>query len=115
MARFEAITSEEAGEARVALSGDCDLSVRDEMFAVLEAAVAVRPRVVVDLSGVGFLDSSGVHSLIAAHHAARARGGRLVVVNAAGSVATVLEITGVGGLLGDDEPSAVEVERGPGG
>ena len=55
--------------------------------------------VVVDVSGLDFLDSSGVHGLITAHHAARSSGGRLFVVNPTGSVATVLDLTGVGALL----------------
>ncbi|WP_097328723.1 STAS domain-containing protein [Paractinoplanes atraurantiacus] len=113
MARFEARTFEQAGETRVVLSGDCDLSVRDELLTALSAAVDGHPRVVVDLAEVGFLDSTGVHGLITAHHAARERGGRLVVVNATGAVATVLDITGVAALLG--EPASPTVERRPGG
>ncbi|XVV09588.1 STAS domain-containing protein [Actinoplanes sp. CA-131856] len=113
MARFGARTFEEAGEARVVLSGDCDLSVRDDLLAALTAAVDRHRRVVVDLAQVGFLDSTGVHGLVTAHHAALARGGRLIVANAKGAVAAVLDITGVAGLLAEPAPPAVE--RGPGG
>jgi anti-sigma B factor antagonist len=45
------------------------------------------------------MDSSGVHALIAGHHAALERGGRLYVVNAAGEVARLLDVTGVSELL----------------
>lgn len=99
MARFSASTSDEPGCVRVALAGDCDLAVRDELTAALLAAVSRADTVVVDLAAVGFLDSSGVHGLVAAHHAARGRGGRLYVENPAGSVATVLDVTGVAALL----------------
>ncbi|MEU8818616.1 STAS domain-containing protein [Actinoplanes sp. NPDC048796] len=116
MARFEARTFEGAGETRVVLSGDCDLSVRDELLTVLDAALTAaggsHPRVVVDLAEVGFLDSTGVHGLITAHHAALGRHGRLVVVNAKGAVAAVLDITGVAGLLSDAAPPAVERRTG---
>ncbi len=99
MARFAATTSEEPGRVRVTLAGDCDLAVRDEMGATLLAAVGRADIVVVDLAEVDFLDSSGVHGLVAAHRAARDRGGHLYVENPTGSVAMVLELTGVGALL----------------
>ena len=38
MARFAATTSDEPGGVRVALAGDCDLAVRDEMTATLLAS-----------------------------------------------------------------------------
>lgn len=84
---------------RLALAGDCDLAVRDELSAALLAAVGRADTVIVDLAGVEFLDSTGVHGLVAAHHAARGRGGRLYVENPTGAVATVLDLTGVGNLL----------------
>jgi anti-sigma B factor antagonist len=99
MARFTATTTEEPGRVRVALAGDCDLAVRDEMSAALLAAVCRADIVIVDLAEVGFLDSSGVHGLVAAHHAARGRGGRLYLENPTGAVATVLDLTGVAALL----------------
>jgi anti-sigma B factor antagonist len=99
MARFEATTSDEAGRVRVALSGECDLAVRDDLIATLLAAVRRGPVVVVDVGALEFLDSSGVHGLVTAHHAAREAGRRLFVVNACGSVAAVLDLTGVGALL----------------
>ena len=106
MAQFEATTTDVDGVLRVALAGECDLAVSDRLRAVLSTAVHTGRPVLVDLSGLAFLDSSGVHNLVTAHHAARARGGRLAVVNARGAVATVLELTGVGALLGDPPGTA---------
>ncbi|GAA2343106.1 STAS domain-containing protein [Dactylosporangium salmoneum] len=99
MARFEAATSIDGQRARVAMSGECDLSSREECTATLMAAVGAAPAVVVDLSALTFLDSSGVHALVTAHRAALAKGGRLSVVNPSGMVAHVLDLTGVGELL----------------
>ena len=99
MAHFEARTSAEAGRTVVALRGECDLAVSDQLTSALLAAVRTAPVVVVDLSELTFLDSSGVHGLVTAHHAARDAGGRLYAVAPRGMVATVLEITGVGELL----------------
>jgi anti-anti-sigma factor len=85
---------------RVTLAGECDLAVRDELHEVLDAAVQASPLVIVDLAQLDFLDSSGVHGLVVAHLEAQARGGRVALVNPRGAVAAVLDITGVGNLLG---------------
>jgi len=99
MAPFEARTSTEAGRAVVSLAGECDLAVREELMTVLLAAVGSAPVTVVDLAALRFLDSSGVHCLVAGHHAARRQGHLLHVVNAGGTVAHVLDVTGVAELL----------------
>jgi anti-anti-sigma factor len=108
MAQFEARTSAQAGRTVVALTGECDLAVSDELTSALLSAVRDAPVVIVDLSGLRFLDSSGVHGLVTAHHAARAAGRRLYAVAPHGMVATVLDVTGVGALLsppaGDPRP-----------
>jgi anti-sigma B factor antagonist len=106
MARFQATTSAASGRAVVSLTGECDLEGREALTGALLAAVGRANLVCVDLGGVTFLDSSGVHSLVAAHHAARDAGGRLYVMNARGAVATVLDITGVGDLL---SPADIDV------
>jgi anti-sigma B factor antagonist len=99
MADFEATTSVAPDRVVVALAGECDFSRRDELTSVLLAAVDAAKVVLVDLAELRFLDSSGVHALIAGHHAALERGGRLYVVKAAGVVTRVLELTGVDELL----------------
>lgn len=100
MAKFGATTSDEPDHVRVALSGECDLAVRDELGEALFAAVRRGRTVVVDLGAVEFLDSSGLHGLVAAHRAAVERGSRLYVENQTGAVAAVLDLTGVSTLLG---------------
>jgi anti-sigma B factor antagonist len=99
MAQFDVRTSSASGRAVVALAGECDLNVREELAAALLAAVKAAPVVVVDLGAVSFLDSSGIHGLIAAYHAAQRDNRSLYVVNAGGVVADLLDITGVGELL----------------
>jgi len=99
MGRFAATTSDDVGGLRVSLKGDCDLAVREEMVATLLAAVGRSAVVTVDLAEVDFLDSSGVHGLVAAHRAALERGGHLYLENPTGSVAAVLDLTGLRALL----------------
>ena len=99
MTRFEATTAAEDGRIRVSLAGECDLAVGAELSAALLDAVRRASVVVVDVAALDFLDSTGVHGLVTAHHAARTNGGRLYVVNSTGPVATVLDLTGVAALL----------------
>ena len=60
-----------------------------------EAAPDRPPELVVDLSQVTFLDSTGIRELIVAEQALAPRGGRLVVRGAHGVVRRCLEVTGV--------------------
>jgi anti-sigma B factor antagonist len=99
MTNFEARTSAGPGRITVTLTGECDLSAREHLTAILLDALSRSPAVFVDVADVTFLDSSGVHSLITAHHAAKAAGAHVYVVNAVGQVAAVLELTGVDALL----------------
>ncbi|GIE78393.1 hypothetical protein Aph02nite_43430 [Actinoplanes philippinensis] len=99
MANFEARTTAVGGRITVSLAGECDLSAREHLTAVLLDAVHRAQAVFVDLAQLTFLDSSGLHSLVTAHHAAKQTGGHVYVINAAGPVASVLEITGLDTLL----------------
>ncbi|MFG1884047.1 STAS domain-containing protein [Micromonospora sp. NPDC049102] len=99
MAHFEARTSTTPGRIVVTLTGECDLAAQPELMTVLSAAVRAASVVVVDVGGLRFMDSTGLHGLVTAHQAARATGRRLYAVNASGPVATVLDITGIGNLL----------------
>jgi anti-sigma B factor antagonist len=101
MAQFEAKTTAEPDRMVVALTGECDLPVREEFASVLLDAVERAPLVEVDLGGLTFLDSRCIHGLITAHHAARERGGRVYVRHANGVVAEVLALTEVADLLRD--------------
>lgn len=100
---FTASTSVEPDRSVVALTGECDLSSRDELASVLLAAVDDAKLVCVDLAGLTFIDSSGLHGLVTAHHAALRAGGRLYVRHAGGRVAVLLELTGIGDLLSPPE------------
>ena len=95
MTTFEAKIAAEDNHAVVWLTGDCDLAARDEMTEVLTAAVSQWHTVLVDLSQVDFLDSSGITALVAAYQAADQYGGDFFVVNPTEMVANVLDITGL--------------------
>lgn len=112
MARFLATTSAGTDRVVVTLVGECDLSRRDELTSVLLNAVDRAAVVHVDVAGLTFIDSSGIHGLVTAHHAARRAGGRLYVLNATGTVATLFELTGIGELLSPSASAAPERRDG---
>ncbi|UQU61974.1 STAS domain-containing protein [Couchioplanes caeruleus] len=91
----------DGGMMRLAVSGELDLASADD----LEKAVAAAARrtdlreVLVELSGVTFLDASGIAALSRARTAARAAGVLVRAEGARGVVARVLAVTGVGEWL----------------
>ena len=79
----------------VALHGELDMSVVDDLHELLTATTAHAPLIEVDLAAVTFIDSTVISTLISAHHSATAAGARLGVTNSTGHVHRVLDITGV--------------------
>jgi anti-anti-sigma factor len=87
-------------EVTVALAGEVDISNEAELRAALAEVVATKPaRIVVDVAGVSYLDSSGVRCLLNAAQDATAAGSELIVCRPVGIVQRVLEICGVDELL----------------
>jgi anti-anti-sigma factor len=65
---------------------------------VRECVAAIRPAsgsVVIDLEGVGFIDSAGIWSLVSIHRSLELDLRRLELVGARGQVLRVLEMSGV--------------------
>jgi anti-anti-sigma factor len=103
---LEIRTDRQPGLVRLALTGPVDLTglarLRSAMAEAIDGAIDEgRSRVVVDLAGVGFLDSSGINALVGAYRAGKARGVGVTVVNAAGTVRRTLEVVGVYQVLAD--------------
>jgi anti-sigma B factor antagonist len=68
-------------EAVVALTGELDLSTAPQVERELEAAEERKPeRLVIDLRGVSFLDSTGLRVVLSADGRARKDGRRLEVI-----------------------------------
>lgn len=83
----------------VKVHGEIDLMTAGTLRDELCDAVKQSPEVMVDLQGVGFLDSTGVRALFDAYRAANELGHRFYVSGARQWVAKVLDVTGVGKLL----------------
>jgi anti-anti-sigma factor len=96
------------GGVRVALSGDIDLAVREDLRHVLAGVVAVAPGAVdLDLHELTFLDCSGIAEFVQAYLDARGRGHILTVSGPRGIVRRVLELTDVLAVLTPDPQTTV--------
>jgi anti-sigma B factor antagonist len=92
------VTSQPQGDLVVmSVQGEIDLytvpRLQRELASVLAGGAAVR--LVVDLSGVDFCDSTGVNVLLAAHRQAREKGGDLELAAPRPAVKKILQVTGL--------------------
>lgn len=81
------------GASLVQIVGDVDLDVVTHLRAVLDAAVGAHAWVIVDLSRARTIDSVGLSVLVAAGHAARRKGGELLLAAPPSFLQTVLRST----------------------
>lgn len=85
---------------RVALAGEIDLGVHEQVRAILGDALSAAPHTVeLDLWQLTFIDSRGVGVLVGAHRAARAVGCTITIRRLQPYVADVLRSLGVFDLL----------------
>lgn len=93
------------GGYAVEVSGEVDLHTAPRLRTALDEAVASAAgsadpsTVLVDLSGVGFMDSTGLGELVAAHKALARAGRHLHVVVANARVSRLLSLTGLDDVL----------------
>jgi anti-anti-sigma factor len=89
-------TSNEDGRTIVTLSGELDLAEAPGVEAALQQLEEGRPELIVlDLSGLRFMDSSGLRVVISADKRARAAGRRLAVVPGSERIRRVFRMTRV--------------------
>ena len=85
----------------IALSGEIDHQVARNMMDAITDAVAERlpARLVLDMSGVTFMDSSGIAVLLRALRQVQLIGGTLRVTDIPAQARRVLDAAGVGRLI----------------
>jgi anti-anti-sigma factor len=84
----------------VVVTGELDLAVADRFDAAIGAAIAeAAETVVIDLSALDFVDSTGIHALLRAHREAGARDLRLVIIPASERVQRLFRICAVDSVL----------------
>jgi anti-sigma B factor antagonist len=81
----------------MSVTGEIDLYTAPRLHGELAAALAgdSAARIVVDMSGVDFCDSTGMNVLLAAHRRAREQGGDLELASPRPAVRKVLQVTGL--------------------
>jgi anti-anti-sigma factor len=87
-------TTSQRAATVLTVTGEIDLATAPDLGQRL-AKVTGSGDIVADLTGVTFIDSTGLWVLISAHEAATEAGGRLCVVVTDGVVTKLLRITGV--------------------
>jgi len=87
---------ESAGEpyTLVEVAGEADVTNTDELRRLLDDEVSQQPRtMIIDLSGLRFMDSSALHALLRANRSLDRQGGVLALVSPQPAVAKILRLT----------------------
>lgn len=93
--------------AGLRLVGEIDLACADELSGALDEAVRAGGDVTLDVAGVEFMDSSGLHMLLRAARDLQGKG-NLVLRHPSEAVRRLLDLTGVA----DQVPNLVLVDSG---
>jgi anti-sigma B factor antagonist len=90
---------DQAGTRRVSVAGDIDLATAPSLRSTLTAALDGPPPsptlLQVDLSGVGFLDSTGIGALVGVRNHATGKACRVQLVGLQPAVRRILAMTGL--------------------
>jgi anti-sigma B factor antagonist len=81
----------------MAVAGEIDLYTAPRLHGELVTALAGEApvRLVIDMSGVEFCDSTGMNVLLAAHRRAQEQGGDLALAAPRATVRKILQVTGL--------------------
>lgn len=94
LGRFRCIAHEVGSVLHVSLEGELDVEMVLETHACLREPIAGWQRtVIVDLSGITYLDSSGVKFMVDTKRAIESRGGRLYLRDPSAVAIRVLEVS----------------------
>ena len=90
----------------VRLAGELDVETSPEVRECLDRLVEQRHvTILVDLSRLTFCDSTGISALVLGYHRCQHAGGYLRIKGETGSVARVLDLTGLRRVLGSEVPA----------
>jgi anti-anti-sigma factor len=93
----------------VSATGEIDMSTVDVLERELTTAREEGSTVLLDLSGVTFMDSTGLHVLLEASHSSAVSDWGFFVVRPSGAVRRLLEVSGTADLIMVVDPRAERV------
>ena len=93
--QFEVSVQRSGTTAIVRLAGELDLATAPELTDVLQGLEPACQRIILDVTGLEFIDSTGLRLAVVEHDRAAVDGFEFVIAGAAGSVLKVLRLTGL--------------------
>ncbi|MFF8293583.1 STAS domain-containing protein [Streptomyces sp. NPDC016309] len=93
------VTTFTEGVRVLTLAGEIDHHTGDQLRRALEVTDTARPRIVIDMRQVTFMDSTGINILIAAYQSVTKVGGWLRLAAPTDSVLRVLQLVGVDDVI----------------
>src|SRR6201995_6081823 len=95
-----AVESDDQPYTLIGLVGEADVTNSDALREVLDAEVAKQPRtLIIDLSGLRFMDSSALHVILRANRAMDRQGGVVALASPRDPVAKMLRLTAADQLI----------------
>ncbi|MFL6160458.1 MAG: STAS domain-containing protein [Marmoricola sp.] len=111
MTEFLAGSTPDGARAELLVSGEVDIAVADALHdAALAALGPDLPGLVVDLSGLTFLDSTGIGALVRIRNDVIAGGRTLTLANPTARIVRILDVTGLSTVF-DIDPEYVSSAR----
>jgi anti-sigma B factor antagonist len=83
------------GCRQIQVEGELDLAVAAELEEALVRAGAECGRILIDLGGCDFIDSTGIAAIVQAHNQAKQQGRQVTVYAPSDQVLRVLSVTGL--------------------
>jgi anti-sigma B factor antagonist len=96
---LEITTANQSGWHIVKPTGRADATNSQELEDVLHAAAGQHPKIALDLSGLAYISSAGLRSLLQGARAAQAKNAEYVVCSPTAGVLKVLEMSGMQNVL----------------
>ena len=97
--QLEVVRRAEPYGVRLIVRGEIDLASVSALDRELREAEGAGRRIVLDLAGLAFIDSAGIHLLINAQHRADRNGHELALTQVPAHAVRLFSITGIGALL----------------
>jgi anti-anti-sigma factor len=79
----------------VRVTGELDLGAAGELEALIRDRIQRHRKIVLDLDGLSFIDSTGIRTVLAMHQECAADGRQLLAVGGGPEVTRILEICGL--------------------